>query len=65
MTPAPSDRDGRRERPARVESGLGVLCAEAQADGVPCSAIGKDCETCERAVASRDDRDVADPHRPT
>ncbi len=25
------------------------LCPEAQADGVPCTALGRDCETCERA----------------
>ena len=25
------------------------LCPEAQADGVPCTALGKDCEICERA----------------
>jgi hypothetical protein len=25
------------------------LCAEAQADGVPCSALGKECEICEKA----------------
>ena len=24
-------------------------CAEAQADGVPCTALGKACDTCERA----------------
>jgi hypothetical protein len=25
------------------------LCAEAQADGVPCTALGRDCEICEKA----------------
>lgn len=25
------------------------LCPEAQADGVPCTALGRDCELCERA----------------
>jgi hypothetical protein len=25
------------------------LCPEAQADGVPCTALGRDCEVCERA----------------
>ena len=29
--------------------GLGTLCAEAQADGVPCSESGRDCEKCDRA----------------
>lgn len=27
-----------------------ALCAEAQADGVPCTVVGKACETCEHAV---------------
>jgi hypothetical protein len=30
---------------------LGALCEEAQADGVPCPDMGRDCETCERALA--------------
>jgi hypothetical protein len=25
------------------------LCPEAQADGVPCTALGRDCEICEKA----------------
>ena len=25
-------------------------CPEAQADGVPCPEIGRDCEICERAI---------------
>ncbi len=33
-----------------VKSGPGGLCAEAQADGVPCTELGRDCETCRRAV---------------
>ena len=32
------------------ESGPGALCPEAQADGVPCQELGKDCPTCEKAV---------------
>ena len=35
------------------ESGLGVLCADAQADGVPCPEQGKECEQCERAMTRR------------
>lgn len=35
------------------ESGAPVpgtgLCPEAQADGVPCTALGRDCEICEKA----------------
>lgn len=26
------------------------LCPEAQADGVPCHELGRDCEICERAA---------------
>jgi hypothetical protein len=28
---------------------LGVCCAEAQADGIPCTAVAGECFTCERA----------------
>ena len=28
-----------------------LLCSEAQADGVPCTEVGRACEECERAVA--------------
>jgi hypothetical protein len=29
-----------------------ALCAEAQADGVPCTTLGRQCETCGLAVQS-------------
>jgi len=29
-----------------------ALCAEAQSDGVPCVTIGRDCATCEHALAA-------------
>ena len=32
------------------KEGLGVLCPEAQADGVPCFELGRECETCDKAV---------------
>lgn len=32
------------------EEALGVLCAEAQADGVPCFELGRDCKECELAL---------------
>jgi hypothetical protein len=32
--------------------GTGALCPEAQADGVPCTEKGRDCETCERAAGT-------------
>jgi hypothetical protein len=34
----------------RAHSGLGTCCAEAQADGVPCTTLGRACEECERAA---------------
>lgn len=30
---------------------MGALCDEAQADGVPCPDMGRDCEKCEHALA--------------
>ena len=36
--------------PGTVVSGPGALCAEAQADGVPCTELGRDCEVCELAA---------------
>jgi len=32
---------------------LAACCPEAQADGVPCTELGRDCEQCERAVPVR------------
>lgn len=29
---------------------LARYCAEAQADGVPCPTLGRNCEICERAM---------------
>lgn len=31
------------------ETGQGVPCMEAQADGVPCFELGRECEECEEA----------------
>ncbi len=46
--------DGERERKkSNQEEGLGVLCPEAQADGVPCEEVGGDCEDCDRADPER------------
>lgn len=36
-----------------AEAGTGALCAQAQADGVPCFEIGRACDTCEQAVRPR------------
>jgi hypothetical protein len=30
-------------------------CAEAQADGVPCTVVGRQCETCSLAIKSLND----------
>jgi hypothetical protein len=46
----PVDSRGKARRvDSHSERALNVLCAEAQADGVPCFELGRDCETCERA----------------
>jgi hypothetical protein len=39
-------------RARRRDLGTGALCPEAQADGVPCTELGRDCEICERAVGT-------------
>jgi hypothetical protein len=40
-----------QSKPVSVWAWRGVaLCAEAQADGVPCTELGRDCETCAQAV---------------
>jgi hypothetical protein len=40
-----------REALAQFWKEKGVaLCAEAQGDGVPCSELGRSCETCAAAV---------------
>jgi hypothetical protein len=36
---------------APLTPGTGALCAEAQADGVPCYELGRDCQVCGRAMA--------------
>ena len=47
-----------------AEKGV-ALCAEAQADGVPCTTLGRQCEPCSRAVqAFQDSRLAAAPRQP-
>ena len=49
----PVDSRGKARRVGNhSEKALNVLCAEAQADGVPCYELGRDCETCEKAYSS-------------
>lgn len=43
---------------------LAHCCAEAQADGVPCPTLGRDCEICERAVRNIDREGPLPPIRP-
>jgi hypothetical protein len=46
----PTDSRGRAQRVgSNAEESQGVMCAEAQADGVPCFELGRRCETCELA----------------
>ena len=35
-----------------AETGLGVPCGEAQADGVPCFELDRDCSQCDEAYAA-------------
>ncbi len=49
---ADTKKSDERDAPA---GGAG-LCPEAQADGVPCTELGRDCEICERAVKDNDDK---------
>jgi len=37
-------------------------CAEAQADGVPCPTLGRNCETCAQAIRAVED--AKEPHLP-
>jgi hypothetical protein len=46
------NRTGAGRKARRMQTVQGPLCAEAQADGVPCYELGRDCETCERAYLS-------------
>jgi hypothetical protein len=39
----------REEEPKELRTGTGGLCPEAQADGVPCPTLDRDCEECENA----------------
>jgi len=41
--------EGSRSKKTEKKSGLGVLCSEAQADGIPCPELDFDCEHCENA----------------
>ena len=40
-----------RSRREDAPTGGTGLCPEAQADGVPCNELGRECEICERATS--------------
>ena len=42
------------EKDAIPVQDLSACCPEAQADGVPCTELGRSCDECERAVSRRD-----------
>jgi len=53
-----------REELIRFWAQKGVaLCAEAQGDGVPCTTLGRHCETCSLAVQALQDSRLPDPLR--
>jgi hypothetical protein len=53
-----------REELIRFWAQKGVaLCAEAQGDGVPCTTLGRQCETCALAVQALQDSRLAEALR--
>ncbi len=46
----------------RAASGLGVGCAEAQADGVPCDELSRDCDRCQKAAEGARGAQPRRPH---
>lgn len=49
--PNPHEREPDALRAGLPEWGGTGLCVEAQADGVPCTVVGRSCDTCGRAAA--------------
>jgi hypothetical protein len=58
--PNPHEREPDAARAGLPEWGGTGLCAEAQADGVPCTALGRSCDTCGRAHVPEPGRPVPD-----
>jgi hypothetical protein len=50
-----------RKKKGKYDVGSGALCPEAQADGVPCTELGRDCETCEKAMAQIEGAEGKEP----
>ena len=51
----PSDVEQDRPAVTKQDGFEGVaMCAEAQADGVPCTELGRRCEECERVAQGTD-----------
>lgn len=44
------ENSGKEDEVGRPRTGTGALCPEAQADGVPCTELGKECPECEKAL---------------
>jgi hypothetical protein len=49
------DDERREHQTEEAPAGGTGLCPEAQADGVPCTELGRDCEICERAFPKKDE----------
>ena len=49
------DDDTQKKKREEAPAGGTGLCPEAQADGVPCTELGRDCEVCERAYSKEDE----------
>jgi len=64
MASKPNPHDAERRPPADPPEWGGTgLCAEAQADGVPCTVAGRPCDACSMAVAAREARTGAPARR--
>ncbi len=44
-----NEKAGEQKQAKKKKSGLGVLCSQAQADGIPCEELDFDCEHCDHA----------------
>ena len=46
-----------------ILAGTGALCPDAQADGVPCPELDRDCQKCGRALSPPPPKVKEDPHK--
>jgi hypothetical protein len=63
MPEGASEKKKKKKKKSSQEEGLGVLCAEAQADGVPCHELGRDCDVCEMAAPGPEEAASKPPAR--